>query len=84
MADAARIEPTERSMPDVRMTNVMPAASTTLIEACCMTIDRFCHDAKPIRQQLKADAQQQEHRQHAERAKAKAQAAPQEVKGRHR
>ena len=41
MAEAARIEPTDRSMPPVRMTKVMPAASTVLIEACCITIDRF-------------------------------------------
>ncbi len=45
IAAKARIDPTERSMPEVRMTNVIPAASTTLIEACCMTMDRFCHDA---------------------------------------
>ena len=38
---AARIEPTERSMPPVRMTKVMPAASTVLIEACWATIDMF-------------------------------------------
>lgn len=41
MAEAARMEPTERSMPPVRMTKVMPAASTVLIDACCMTIDRL-------------------------------------------
>ena len=42
IADAARIEPTERSMPPVRMTKVMPAASTVLIDACCATIEMFC------------------------------------------
>jgi hypothetical protein len=42
MAEAARIEPTERSMPPVRMTKVMPAASTVLIEACWVTIEMFC------------------------------------------
>ena len=42
MAEAARIEPTDRSMPPVRMTKVMPAASTVLIEACCATIEMFC------------------------------------------
>jgi len=30
IAAAARMEPTERSMPPVRMTKVMPAASTVL------------------------------------------------------
>ena len=42
IADAARIEPTDRSMPPVRMTKVMPAASTVLIDACCATIEMFC------------------------------------------
>ena len=42
MAEAARIEPTERSMPPVRITKVMPAASTVLTEACCSTMPRFC------------------------------------------
>ena len=42
IADAARIEPTERSMPPVRMTKVMPAASTVLTAACCSTMPRFC------------------------------------------
>ena len=41
MAEAARTEPTDRSMPPVRMTKVIPAASTMLIDACCMTIDRL-------------------------------------------
>ena len=41
IAEAARIEPTDRSMPPVRMTKVMPAASTMLIDACCVTIDRL-------------------------------------------
>src|SRR5450830_184163 len=41
-AEAARIAPTDRSMPAVRITKVMPAASTTLTEACCVMIDRFC------------------------------------------
>src|ERR1700751_2983408 len=35
------MEPTDRSMPPVRMTNVMPAASTVLIEACAATMERF-------------------------------------------
>ncbi|MGY4374481.1 hypothetical protein ACVWZ3_002120 [Bradyrhizobium sp. i1.3.6] len=42
IADAARIEPTERSMPPVRMTKVMPAASTVFTAACCNTMPRFC------------------------------------------
>ena len=42
IAEAARIEPTDRSMPPVRMTKVMPAASTVLIEACWATIEMFC------------------------------------------
>ena len=42
MAEAASIEPTDRSMPPVRMTKVMPAASTVLIAACCATIETFC------------------------------------------
>ena len=41
IAAAARIEPTDRSMPPVRITKVMPAASTVLIDACCATIDKF-------------------------------------------
>ncbi len=41
MADAARIEPTDRSMPPVRITNVMPAPSTMLIADCCRTIVRL-------------------------------------------
>src|SRR5262249_24926964 len=41
MAEAARMEPTERSMPPVRMTKVMPAASTVLTAACCSTMPRF-------------------------------------------
>jgi hypothetical protein len=41
MAAAARMEPTERSMPPVRMTKVIPAASTVLMEACCATMERF-------------------------------------------
>src|SRR5689334_12040209 len=42
IADAARIDPTDRSMPPVRMTKVMPAASTVLTAACCSTMPRFC------------------------------------------
>ena len=38
MAEIARTEPTARSMPPVRMTKVMPAASTMLTEACWATI----------------------------------------------
>ena len=41
IAAAARMEPTERSMPPVRMTKVMPAANTVLTAACCSTIPRF-------------------------------------------
>ena len=41
MAEAASIAPTERSMPPVRITNVMPAASTMLIDACCATFIRL-------------------------------------------
>ena len=36
--------PTDRSMPPVRMTKVMPAPSTVLIAACCATMDRFWDD----------------------------------------
>ena len=46
MAAAARIEPIDRSMPAVRITKVMPQASTRLIDACCMTISRLPTDAK--------------------------------------
>ena len=42
IAEAASMLPTERSMPPVRITKVMPAPSTQLIAACCATIDRFC------------------------------------------
>ena len=42
IAETARIEPTDRSMPPVRITMVIPAASTVLIDACCMTIEMFC------------------------------------------
>ena len=41
IAEAARIEPTERSMPPVRMTKVMPAASTMLIDDCWVTMSRL-------------------------------------------
>jgi predicted ABC-type sugar transport system permease subunit len=41
IAEAARMEPTERSMPPVIMTKVMPAASTVLTAACCSTMPRF-------------------------------------------
>ncbi len=41
IAAAARMEPTERSMPPVRITKVMPAASTVLTAACCSTMPRF-------------------------------------------
>lgn len=41
IAEAARMEPTDRSMPPVRMTKVMPAASTMLIDDCCVTINRL-------------------------------------------
>ncbi|MGY3109299.1 hypothetical protein ACVWW7_005926 [Bradyrhizobium sp. LM6.9] len=41
IADAARMEPTERSMPPVRMTKVMPAASTVLTADCCTTMPMF-------------------------------------------
>src|ERR1700722_6704638 len=34
IADAASTAPTERLMPPERITNVIPAASTVLIEAC--------------------------------------------------
>jgi hypothetical protein len=35
------MEPTDRSMPPVRMTKVMPAASTMLIDDCWVTINRL-------------------------------------------
>ncbi|MCY1239129.1 hypothetical protein D9M72_519070 [compost metagenome] len=35
--DMARIEPTERSIPPVRMTKYWPIASTTTIEAAVIT-----------------------------------------------
>ncbi|ESY06809.1 hypothetical protein X753_13030 [Mesorhizobium sp. LNJC399B00] len=41
IAEAASIEPTDRSIPPVRMTKVMPAASTMLIDDCCMTISKL-------------------------------------------
>ena len=66
IAEAARIEPTERSMPPVRMTKVIPAASTTLIEACWATIDRFCQLMKRPLISSKAIADDDQHRQHAE------------------
>ena len=46
-AAAESTEPTDRSMPPVRMTKVMPAASTTLIDACCATIETFCRLKNP-------------------------------------
>ncbi len=46
IAAAARIEPTERSMPEVRMTKVMPAASTTLIDACWAMMEMFWSEKK--------------------------------------
>jgi hypothetical protein len=46
IAAAASTAPTERSMPPVRITKVMPAASTVLIEACWATIDRLFHIMK--------------------------------------
>src|ERR1700739_3625531 len=55
IADAATIEPTERSMPPVRMTNVIPAASTVLMEAWAATMERFCRLMK--RPSVKAVAQ---------------------------
>ena len=36
-----RTEPTARSMPPVRITNVIPAARTMLIEACRTTLIRL-------------------------------------------
>ena len=42
IADAAKIDPTEISIPPVRMTNVIPAASTVLIAACWSTMPMFC------------------------------------------
>ena len=41
MAETARMEPTDRSMPPVRITKVMPVASTALIEASCATTGRL-------------------------------------------
>ncbi len=41
-ADAAKIAPTDRSMPAVKITKVMPAARTMFTEACWVMIDRFC------------------------------------------
>ena len=37
----ARIDPTERSMPEVRTTNVMPTATTPVMDACRATLVRF-------------------------------------------
>ena len=42
MAEAASTDPTDRSMPPVRMTKVMPAPSTVLIAACWATMEMFC------------------------------------------
>ena len=57
IAAKARIDPTERSMPEVRMTNVMPAARTTLIDACCITIDEILPGSESVSQQLEDYAQ---------------------------
>ena len=39
--DQSQIEPTERSMPPVRMTKVMPTATIPMIETCRATLSRF-------------------------------------------
>ena len=38
---SARIEPTDRSMPPVRMTSVMPTATMPLLETWRSTLDRL-------------------------------------------
>ena len=40
-ADTASTDPTDRSMPPVRMTTVMPVASTMLIDACRTMFSRL-------------------------------------------
>ena len=77
MADTARMEPTERSIPPVRITKVIPVASTVLIDASCATTGRLFDVRKrpaaklnvpvsPIgAQKLEQDRQQDQHRQHA-------------------
>ena len=42
IAEAASTDPTDRSMPPVRMTKVMPAPSTVLMAACWATMEMFC------------------------------------------
>ena len=39
--ESATSEPTERSMPPERITNVMPTAITALMEVCSITLSRF-------------------------------------------
>ena len=43
---SASTEPTERSIPPVRMTNVMPEASTVLMPICTKIFRKFSGVAK--------------------------------------
>ena len=75
MAEAAKMEPTERSMPAVRMTKVMPAASTVLIAACCSTIEALVRLKKPFVLDAEPNAEQDENGQHARELEPVSQAA---------
>ena len=44
--DSAITEPTERSMPAVRMTRYMPSASSAFMAICRRMLVRFCADRK--------------------------------------
>ena len=64
-AAAASTEPTDRSIPAVRITKVMPAASTVLIDACCAMIEKFWKVKKLSAKKAEDDDDQDQHRQHA-------------------
>ena len=53
MAATARMDPTDRSMPPVRMTKVMPVASTVLMEASWATTGRLAEVRKRPAAKLK-------------------------------
>ena len=51
----ARIEPTDRSIPPVKITRVMPTDRQVLTEICLITVQKLSIEQKPSAKMLNAE-----------------------------
>ena len=67
--DSATIEPTDRSMPPERITNVMPTATMALMLVCCGDVQQVRDGEEMRRERPEHRAQDQQAEQRAELAR---------------